>query len=309
VSELAPPSSFDALMPPAMARRAEEVGVVKATMPVARMFTLAVLAGAFIALGAMFATVASTSGATSMSYGVSRLLAGVVFSLGLVLVVVGGAELFTGNNLIVMAWASRRVTTRSVVRNWVVVYVGNLAGAMVVAFLVDRSGTLAASDGAVRARAVEIAAAKTNLGFEQAVVRGVLANVLVCLAVWLCFSARSLVDKVAAIVLPISAFVAAGFEHSVANMYFVPVGLLAAGQPAPAGLTWVRFLTRNLAPVTLGNLIGGAVLVGLVYWSAYLRHAEPQGSAPLGEPGTGDRSGPMGPQLGAFGSGRDGPTG
>ena len=291
VSEIATPPSFDALMPPDMARRAEAVGVAKATMTVGRMFTLAVLAGAFIALGAMFATVVSTPGDTSMPDGVTRLLAGIVFSLGLVLVVVGGAELFTGNNLIVMAWASRRITTRAVLRNWVIVYVGNLVGAMAVAFLVDRSGTLEASDGAVRARAVDIAAAKTNLGFEQAVVRGVLANVLVCLAVWLCFSARSLVDKVAAIVLPVSAFVAAGFEHSVANMYFIPVGLLAAPPAGPAGLTWARFVTRNLAPVTLGNLIGGAVLVGLVYWTAYLRHAGSEAVEP-----------PVDPQAG---SGRD----
>jgi formate/nitrite transporter len=280
VTEAATPSPFDALLPPAMARRAEEAGIAKAGMPVTRTFTLAVLAGAFIALGAMFATVVSTTGDSTMPYGVSRLLAGIVFSLGLVLVVVGGAELFTGNNLIVMAWASRRITTRAVARNWAVVYVGNLVGAMAVAVLVDRSGTLDASNGAVRARAVELAAAKTNLGFEQAVVRGVLANVLVCLAVWLCLSARTVVDKVAAIVLPISAFVAAGFEHSVANMYSIPVGLLAAHPSRPAGLTWTRCFTRNLAPVTLGNVIGGAVLVGLVYWSAYLRHAEPDGPPP-----------------------------
>jgi formate/nitrite transporter len=294
VSELdsaSPP--FDALVPPAMARRAEDVGVAKATLPVSRMLPLAVLAGAFIAFGALFSTVVATSGdGTAAAHGPSRLLAGMVFSLGLVLVVVGGAELFTGNNLVVMAWASRRVTTWSVLRSWFVVYVGNFAGAIAVAWLVHQSGVLDSADGAVRQRALDTAAAKTNLAFGQAVVRGVLANVLVCLAVWLCLSARSVVDKVVAIVLPVSAFVAAGFEHSIANMYFIPVGLFAEGSDGRAGLTWARCFTTNLVPVTLGNLIGGVVIVGLVYWFVYLRPGKASrpahGPAPI--PTAGDRS-------------------
>jgi formate/nitrite transporter len=277
-----------------MAERAEDVGIAKATLPVGRMLPLAVLAGAFVAFGALFSTVVSTSGDGSIPYGPSRLLAGMVFSLGLVLVVVGGAELFTGNNLVVMAWASRRVTTWSVLRSWAVVYVGNFAGAVAVAWLVHQSGVLDSADGAVRERALDTAAAKTDLAFGQAVVRGVLANVLVCLAIWLCLSARSVVDKVAAIVLPVSAFVAAGFEHSVANMYFVPVGLFTGGAGSRSGLSWERFLTKNLVPVTLGNLIGGVVLVGLVYWFVYLRpRSDDRGSDDAAAPGSPDVTAPV----------------
>jgi formate transporter len=200
-------------------------------------------------------------------------------------VVVGGAELFTGNNLIVMAWASRQVSTVEVLRSWAIVYLGNLVGAMGIAWVVYRSGHLdgaagaGSGDGALRARALGIAAAKTDLSFGDALLRGVLANVLVCLAVWMCTSARSVVDKVVVVILPISAFVAAGFEHSIANMYFIPVGLFVDDASASDTLTWSRFVTHNLAPVTLGNLIGGAVLVGLVYWFVYLRH-EPVAESP-----------------------------
>jgi formate transporter len=263
-------STLDALVPGDMARRAEELGVVKANLSTSRMLPLAVLAGAFIAFGAMFSTVVSTTGDAAPD-GPTRLLAGLVFSLGLVLVVVGGAELFTGNNLVVMAWASGRVRTRAVLRSWLIVYLGNFAGAVAIAALVYRSGHLGSPDAALRRRAVDIAAAKTSLAFGDAVLRGVLANVLVCLAIWLCLSARTVMDKIAAIVLPVSAFVAAGFEHSIANMYFVPIGLFADDGPGRSGLTWTRFFTRNLVPVTLGNVIGGAVLVGLTYWFVYLR--------------------------------------
>lgn len=273
---------MDALLPPAMARRAEDVGVAKASMPAWRMFVLAVLAGAFIAFGATFATVVTTG--DGVPFGVSRLLGGLAFSLGLVLVVVGGAELFTGNNLIVMAWASRRVTTAQVLRNWVVVYLGNLVGAVGVAVLVFLSGQYRADQGGVGERVLEIGDAKTGLPVGRAVVLGILANILVCLAVWLSFSARSVVDRVVAVMLPITAFVASGFEHSIANMYFVPEAIfvrrhapssflssIGTTRAAHPDLTWQRFLTHNLLPVTFGNLIGGAVLVGLVYWFVYLR--------------------------------------
>jgi formate transporter len=278
---------FDALLPPAMARKAEAVGVAKATMPAIRMFTLAVLAGGFIALGGAFSTVATTGGETSLGYGPTRVLGGLVFSLGLVLVVVAGAELFTGNNLLVMAWVSRRVRARAVLRNWAIVYAGNFVGALGMAWLVYASGQYRNESGTVGRGAVELAEAKASLSLDEAFLRGVLANILVCLAVWLCLSARTVVDKVLAIVFPITAFVAMGFEHSVANMYFLPVGLLIkAGAPAAfwdqAGttaaaypdLTWSRFLVHNLGPVTLGNLVGGAVLVGLVYAFVYLRSSE-----------------------------------
>jgi formate transporter len=270
----------DALLPPAMAKRAEDVGVGKVKLRFRSTATLAVLAGAFISFGAIFSTVVSAGAGTS--FGVTRILAGLAFSLGLILVVVGGAELFTGNNLIVMAWASRRITTRQLMRNWVIVYVGNFVGAIAMAWFMYWSGQYRSSNGVVGKRMLEIAASKTSLGFGGALILGIFANVLVCLAVWLCMSARSVADKVVAIVFPIAGFVASGFEHSIANMYFIPVGLFVRhGSPASfwsqigstssayPRLTWARFITHNLVPVTLGNIIGGAVLVGIVYWSVY----------------------------------------
>jgi formate transporter len=262
-----------------MARRAEELGAAKATMDTGRLVSLAVLAGAFIAFGAIFSTVA-LAGAGGAPWGATRVLAGIVFSVGLILVVVGGAELFTGNNLIVMAWAGGRVSAWALLRNWILVYVGNFAGAVGIALLASGARLHEAGSGAVGATALGIATAKIQLGFVQAVLLGVLCNVLVCLAVWLAYSARSTTDRVLAIVPPIAAFVAAGFEHSVANMYFVPIALfltwldpgfvVARGFDAHV-LTWGGFLARNLLPVTLGNVIGGAVLVGGVYWFVYLR--------------------------------------
>ncbi|HSE94435.1 MAG TPA: formate/nitrite transporter family protein [Methylomirabilota bacterium] len=276
---------LDALLPPEMARRAEEVGAARAAMSPLTAFVLAVLAGAFIALGGVFATVAlagvpGTAGAPP--WGALRVLAGIVFSLGLILVVVGGAELFTGNNLIVMAWASGRVRTRALLGNWGIVFAGNFAGAVATAFLVYLGGTHRLGNGGFGVAALAIAAGKLQLDFVQAVALGVLCNVLVCLAVWLALSARSTADRILAVVPPVSAFVAAGFEHSIANMYFVPFGwFVATLDPRFVGvhgldrdaeaLTWTRFLVGNLVPVTVGNLIGGVLLVGLVYWFVYLR--------------------------------------
>jgi formate/nitrite transporter len=209
-------------------------------------------------------------------------LAGVVFSLGLVLVVVGGAELFTGNNLLVMAWAARRVTTWQLARNWAIVFTGNFVGAVGVAALVFLGRTYEAGGGVYGRTAVALASAKLALGGLQAVALGILCNLLVCLAVWLAFSARSTTDRIVAVMLPVSAFVAAGFEHSIANMYFIPFALFVAaldpgfvaaqGLAAEAdALTWARFLAGNLLPVTTGNAIGGTLLVGVVYWFVYLR--------------------------------------
>ena len=272
-------SPLDALLPPEMARRAEEVGAAKLAMDRGRLLALAGLAGAFIALGGVFATVA-LAGAGGAPWGVTRVLAGVVFSVGLVLVVVGGAELFTGNNLIVMAWAGGRVGTHALLRNWALVYVGNFAGGLGVALAVYGARLHEAGGGAFGVAALGIAAAKLQPAFGQAVLLGLLGNVLVCLAVWLSYSARSTTDRVLAVVPPIAAFVAAGFEHSVANMYFVPFALLTAqldpGFVAARGLdaqalSWGGFLVRNLLPVTLGNILGGAGLVGGVYWFVYLR--------------------------------------
>jgi formate/nitrite transporter len=217
-----------------------------------------------------------------MPWGAGRVLAGVVFSLGLILVVIGGAELFTGNNLIVMAWASRRVSTGSLVRNWVIVFAGNAVGAVATACVVYVARTHLLGGGAVGQVALSVAHAKLQLGFLQAVALGMLCNALVCMAVWLTYSCRSTTDKILAIVPPISAFVAAGFEHSIANLYFVPVGLLIATfdpgfalsrglEQQAAALGVAGFLWRNLLPVTVGNVIGGVVMVGAGYWFVYLR--------------------------------------
>jgi formate/nitrite transporter len=273
---------IDALLPGEMATRAEYIGVRKAEAPTWTMFTLAILAGAFIALGAVFAT-NTAAGSSALPFGVAKLLTGLVFCLGLILVIVGGAELFTGNNLIVMAWASGKVTGRALLRNWVIVYAGNFIGSFGTALLVFWSKQYTFGGGVVGETALKIAAGKAGLDFFQAMALGVLCNALVCLAVWLTFSARSTVDKIAAIIFPITAFVAAGFEHSIANMYFVPYGLLIKGlDPAfvseigleLANLTWGNFLVNNLLPVTIGNVIGGAVLVAAIYWSVFLRNRD-----------------------------------
>lgn len=276
--------SFDAFLPPDMAGKAENSGVAKSNLGFFRMMALAILAGAFIALGAVFATVATTGASSVLPFGLAKLVGGLVFCLGLVLVVVAGAELFTGNNLIVMAWANKKVSTRNLLRNWVIVYIGNFIGAIVTAYGVFLSGQYLFGNGAVGVNALNIANAKVSLGFVQAIFLGIFCNALVCLAVWLCMSARTTTDKILAIIFPITAFVAAGFEHSVANMFFIPIGLFIknfapnsfwtqAGVSAAdyGSLTWPNFFVANLLPVTIGNIIGGALMVGLVYWFIYLR--------------------------------------
>lgn len=271
---------IDALLPAEMAKRAEYIGVSKAEAPFLKVFFLSVLAGAFIALGAIFATTVSAGTSGVLPYGVARLLTGSVFCLGLILVIVGGAELFTGNNLIVMAWAGGKVTTAKLLRNWVIVYFGNFAGSLATALLVFWSKQYTFGSGAVGTTALTIANSKSGLAFGQAIALGILCNALVCLAVWLTFSARSTIDKIAAIIFPITAFVAAGFEHSIANMYFVPVGLfIKAFDPTftantgldLAKLTWGNFFINNLIPVTIGNIIGGTVFVAAIYWLVFLR--------------------------------------
>jgi formate transporter FocA len=279
-----PPISLDSLLPPEMAKKAENIGVNKVNLGPFRMLALAVLAGAFIALGAVFMTTVTAGASGVLPYGIARLLGGVAFCLGLILVVVAGAELFTGNNLIVMAWASRKVTTGKLLRNWIIVYFGNFIGAVLTAYGVYLSGQYAFGQGAVGLQALTIANAKVGLSFTQAIVLGVFCNALVCMAVWLCMSARTTTDRILSILFPISAFVAAGFEHSIANMYFVPVALfIKNGAPAEfwsnigktaadfSNVTWGNFFVANLLPVTIGNIIGGVLMVGLVYWFIYLR--------------------------------------
>ena len=300
-----PPTSFDAILPKDMAAKAESAGETKSKLGLLQMTALAVLAGAFIAMGAIFATTVSAGGmtakaadgavvfATSLPYGVTRLLAGLAFSLGLIMVVVGGAELFTGNNLIVMAWVSRKVTTWDLLRNWVIVYIGNFAGAILTAFGMFLTQQYLFGDGAIGAAVLKTGVAKTSLEFIPAVALGIFCNALVCMAVWLCFSARSTTDKILSIIAPITAFVAAGFEHSIANMYFIPIALFVkyldpgfyatrvAAEPNVLwdNLTWSNFFVRNLLPVTIGNIIGGAVLVGLAYWFIYLRSSRARQAA------------------------------
>ena len=283
----APPLSIDAFIPPQMAIKAEDVGVKKANMDGLTMFALAILAGAFIALGAIFATTVTAGAGDKLPFGVAKLLGGLVFSLGLILVVVAGAELFTGNNLIVMAWADRRVSTWQVVRNWLIVYAGNFVGSIATAILMFYTKQYTFGSGAMGLNVLNTAHSKSSLDFMQAIALGIMCNALVCLAVWLCFSARTTTDKILSIIFPITAFVAAGFEHSVANMYFIPIGLLVkAGAPANfwetigktaadyPNLTWGNFLFANLLPVTIGNIIGGSVMVGLVYWFIYIRKTD-----------------------------------
>ena len=277
---------IDALLPAEIAKRAEEIGAQKVRVEAVTLLTLGVLAGAFIALGAMFATTVLAGSAGTLPYGISRLLAGVAFCLGIILVVVGGAELFTGNTLMVMAWAAGKVRLADMLRAWAIIYVGNFIGAIGTALLVHLSGQPLNGHGAVAAAALRLAEDKATLPFDHAFFLGILCNVLVCLAVWLSIGARTTTDKVLAVLFPVSAFVAAGFEHSVANMYLIPLGLfLKAWAPTSLwsqigtaasdypGLTWWAFIA-SLLPVTIGNIVGGGVLVGGVYWFVYLRSRE-----------------------------------
>jgi formate/nitrite transporter len=252
------PTGIDDYKPAEMARLVEELGVRKAVMPALQLFTLAVLAGAFIGFGALAYTMVMTG--TDLTFGPARFLGGLVFSLGLILVIVGGAELFTGNALLVMALVDRRIGVGALLRNWAIVYAGNFAGALALVALVALAHLM---DGPMGETARKIAAAKAALPLGVAFFRGVLCNALVCLAVWLTISARSVTGKILAIVWPISAFVLLGLEHSVANMYLVPAGWWAGADVSTAAF----FAT--LMAVTAGNVVGGAGGVGLAYWLAY----------------------------------------
>jgi len=262
----------DAYAPREIAQRVESVGVAKARLETLPLLMLGVLAGAFIGLGALFFVLVKSD--ATLSWAVSQVLGGLVFSLGLLLVVVAGAELFTGNNLLAMAWADGKITSAEVLRNWILVCTANFVGAAGLALLVFLSGHPDLNGGAIGRTVVKIALAKQDLSFWQAFFRGVLCNVLVCMAVWMAMGGRSVVDKAVAIVFPVSAFVAAGFEHSIANMYFMPLAMLIQQSGAgPAGLDAVTWggMAANLAAVIAGNLVGGSVLVGLTYYVIYRR--------------------------------------
>jgi formate transporter len=274
--------SIDALLPSEMAEKAEQIGVVKARLDTGSLFALALLAGAFIAFGGAFSIVVTAGSDGELPFGLARLLAGVAFSLGLILVIVGGAELFTGNNLMIMACASGRIGVGELLRAWGLVYIGNLVGAVSIAVLLFVSAGYVHGNGAVGAAALAMAESKTSFSAFQAVIHGLMANILVCLATWLCFSARTTTDRILAIIPPIAAFVALGFEHSIANMYSLPFALLIKLAAPDAFWTLVTrsasaypHLTlasavANLVWVTIGNVLGG-MLVGLTYWFVYLR--------------------------------------
>jgi formate transporter len=251
---------FDAYSPREIAEKVQLVGVTKARLPFLQTAMLGMCAGGFIGLGALFYTLVASD--ATLGFAATRVLGGLVFSLGLILVVVAGAELFTGNNLMVMAWADRRITTAELMRNWVIVYAANALGAAGLAIVVYLANHGAMNAGAVGTAYVKIAAAKTSLPFAEAFFKGVLCNLLVCLAVWLALAGHSVVDKILAIVFPITAFVAAGFEHSVANMYFLTLGMLLSD------LSWSG-IAANLIPVTLGNIVGGSGMVAAVYYLVY----------------------------------------
>lgn len=276
----------DAPLPPEMALACEAAGAAKASRDAVTLLALGVLAGAFISFGALFMTVVMT-GSEVMPWGVGRLLGGLVFSLGLILVIVGGAELFTGDSLMVVAFASGRISVRSLLRAWALVYFGNIVGAIGTGALVFLSGHFGFGGGAVGKAALGIASAKAGIPTVPLFFLAVLCNVLVCLAVWMSFGARSTAGKVMVIVPPVAAFVAAGFEHSIANLYLLPYGLAVKTWATPEfwaaigkspgdypALTLFN-LIHNIGVSTIGNLIGGSVLVGAVYWFIYLRSRPP----------------------------------
>lgn len=269
--------NVDAYKPKEIADRIEQVSMSKSVTDASRIFVLALLAGAFIAFAAVFFTVVTHN--STLDPGITRALGGLAFCLGLILVVVAGAELFTGNNLLVMAYVDKKITLKQLAMNWSLVFVGNLLGSLGLVALIYFSDHWLMSNGAVGAKAILIANDKVKLSFIAAFTRGILCNALVCLAVWLCFACHSVTDKILAIIFPITAFVAMGFEHSVANMYFIPAGIVAQFEPKVmqavgkvdlSQLNWMGFM-NNLIPVTLGNIVGGSFFVGMVYWFIYLR--------------------------------------
>ncbi|WP_116134014.1 formate transporter FocA [Tropicimonas sp. IMCC34043] len=274
--------TFDALLPQAMARKAEELGVAKATKDPLTAFVLAISAGAFIGIGFIFYTVVTTG--NDMGWGANRMLGGIAFSLGLMLVVVNGGELFTSTVLTVVAKASGKITWGQLGRNWALVYAGNFVGAIGLVAIMQAARHYEFANGQLGINYMQVAQHKLHHGFVQAVALGAMCNVMVCLGVWMTFSARTVTDKLLAVVLPVAMFVAAGFEHCVANMFQIPMAILTRDAVGPefwaetgrtaadfADLTWANFLIANLVPVTIGNILGGGVLVGLLYWFVYLR--------------------------------------
>ena len=272
-----------AYSPPQTAAIVENKAVIRARLRVTQTFALSIMAGIFVALGAQFATFVTSD--STLHFGLTSLIAGVVFSLGLILVETAGAELFTGNNLNILGYLSNRITTWELLRIWVIVYIGNFMGSLLMVCLMYKTHQFEFFHNMVGAKALLIAHKKVNLSFTEALARGVLCNALVCLNAWLCYSGRTLADKVISVIFPIGGFVASGFEHCVANMYFIPMGMVLRKNPAVVAaaekmagktldlsqLAWKGFFINNLIPVTLGNFIGGVILIGTVFWFIYLR--------------------------------------
>ncbi len=277
------PDIHSPVSPPQMLKKVHDIGISKARLRILPLFLLAVLAGVYIAFGGVFSTIISTGMVGFVPYGVMKTLQGLVFSLGLVLVVVAGAELFTGNMLMVVALANQKITFVQLFRNWGLVYVGNFIGSLLVAGLMLLARTYTFSSGELGKNMLSIANAKLGYSFSQAFALGILCNILVCLAVWLSFSAKNTTDKIISVIFPITAFIAAGFEHCVANMYLIPVAIflrriapefVVSTQLSAEALNWSNFIVKNLLPVTLGNILGGALFVGLIYFWAYKNHPE-----------------------------------
>ena len=262
----------------AMEQKAETVGVGKATNDPGRVFMLAIMAGMQIGMGALLMTIVKSDAA--FSFGLSQLLGGIAFSLGLICVVVAGAELFTGNSLMVMGALSKRLTWGALAKNWVIVWLGNLAGSLVLVAIIFACGTWAMNSGAVGDTMVSVAASKAGLPWLTVFFRAIMCNILVCLGVWMGFAGKSVIDKIFTCIFPVMAFVACGFEHCVANMFFLPMGLIAynngfgASVAAAADVLNLSGIVYNISAATLGNIMGGAVFVGLVYWFAYRKKAE-----------------------------------
>jgi formate transporter len=258
---------------------ASTIGVGKVTSPWRTVAVLGVLAGAYIGFGGLLSTSVTFDMKAVAGIGLTRVMAGSAFSLGLMLVVIAGAELFTGNNLMISSVLTREITFNNMLKRWGLVYVANFIGSLILALLFLFSGLWKTGEGAMGAQAVSIAVSKVNLGFNEALFRGIGCNWLVCLAVWMALAARQTISKIFAIFFPIMGFVAIGFEHCIANMYFIPAGIFLKSWSAlpaivsvdAASLTWISFLWKNLLPVTIGNIIGGVVFVGMSYWGAYLR--------------------------------------
>ena len=256
--------------PAEIAKRYSDAGAGKTKLAIPKMFILAILAGMFIAFGAFGSQVAGTDVAGGASVG--RLMSAVVFPVGLLMVIMAGAELFTGNNLIIISVLDKKTTVRGLLKNWIIVYLGNFVGSILVAAALTFSHAYSLYGGALAEAAVTTAQNKVLLTFPEALLKGILCNILVCIAVWISFSAEDVAGKILGLYLPIMLFVTSGFEHSVANMYFIPAGLFISGEYgiAATSLTWSGFLLNNLLPVTLGNMIGGVGLVGLGYYFVYL---------------------------------------